>query len=291
MQDNVNIWQNIPMTPLAFHSQPPRQGLAACLLSACCFLLPGRPAADAPFEWRRVENNAFRAGEKIEYELRYGVISAGKSSLEVPDMTHLNGRKVYHIVSHAKTNRTFDKVFKVRDTNESWMDAEALCSLRFTSNLREGGYRKQTQSDFNHAAATFSYVKAGKDRFDDRNGAIQPFVQDALSALYYIRAIDLQVGQEYVFSANSDGKNWPMKVIVKGVENVDLKMGTFTCFLLEPVLAGEGIFKSKGKLEVWVTTDKRRIPVRMRSEVAVGSFTVDMKDYSVHGKPLSELKD
>lgn len=270
---------------------PGLKPIAAGFLSAFCLLLPARPAADAPFEWRRVENKAFRVGEKIEYELRYGVISAGKSSLEVHGMAQLNGRQVYHLFSHAKTNRTFDKVFKVRDTNESWMDAEALCSLRFASNLREGGYRKQTQSDFDHAAATFSYVKAGKDSFDDRSGPIQPFVQDALSALYYIRAIDLQVGQEHVFSANSDGKNWPMKVIVKGAENVDLKMGTFHCLLLEPVLAGEGIFKSKGKLEVWVTNDKRKIPVRMRSEVAVGSFTVDMCDYSVHGKPLSELKD
>jgi hypothetical protein len=134
-------------------------------------------------------------------------------------------------------------------------------------------------------------VKAGKNNFDDRAGEIPPYVQDPLSALYYVRAMDLEVGKEYELAANSGGKNWTMKVIVKAAENVDLPQGTFHCLRLEPVLTGEGIFKSKGKLEVWVTDDERKIPVRMQSEVAVGSFTVDMKSYSVHGKALEDLED
>jgi hypothetical protein len=42
----------------------------------------------------------------------------------------------------------------------------------------------------------------------------------------------------------------------------------------------EGIFKREGQVEVWVTNDERKIPVKMRSRVMVGSFSVNMISYS-----------
>ncbi|PIX16443.1 MAG: hypothetical protein COZ72_00970 [Elusimicrobia bacterium CG_4_8_14_3_um_filter_50_9] len=38
----------------------------------------------------------------------------------------------------------------------------------------------------------------------------------------------------------------------------------------------EGIFSAKGSILVWLTDDKRRIPVRMSSKVLIGSVTVDL---------------
>ena len=45
----------------------------------------------------------------------------------------------------------------------------------------------------------------------------------------------------------------------------------FDVLRIEPLLKGEGIFKQKGRLLVWVTDDEYKIPVQMTSEVAVGS--------------------
>ena len=42
-----------------------------------------------------------------------------------------------------------------------------------------------------------------------------------------------------------------------------------------------GVFKkSKGaKLQIWVTSDERRIPVKIKSKVSVGSFVAELVSY------------
>ena len=41
------------------------------------------------------------------------------------------------------------------------------------------------------------------------------------------------------------------------------------------------IFENTGKLTIWITDDNFRIPVLMRSKVAVGSFEAVLKEYTL----------
>jgi hypothetical protein len=55
--------------------------------------------------------------------------------------------------------------------------------------------------------------------------------------------------------------------------------GIFDTYLVEPDLKDiGGVFrKSKNaKLEVWVTSDNRHIPVKIKSKVIVGSFVAEL---------------
>ena len=58
--------------------------------------------------------------------------------------------------------------------------------------------------------------------------------------------------------------------------------------IVEPVLAeGTGLFVKEGRLKVWLTDDARRIPVRMRAKVAIGSVSADLESYTPgDGSPL-----
>ena len=46
---------------------------------------------------------------------------------------------------------------------------------------------------------------------------------------------------------------------------------------------GSGLFTQEGQLLVWVTADARRIPVRVRSKVPVGSVSGDLESYTPPG--------
>ena len=59
-----------------------------------------------------------------------------------------------------------------------------------------------------------------------------------------------------------------------GRERIETPAGTFDCVGIEPVLKAGGIFKSSGRLVIWVTDDERRMPVLMKSKVAIGSVSV-----------------
>ena len=51
------------------------------------------------------------------------------------------------------------------------------------------------------------------------------------------------------------------------------------CLVLEPLLRSAGIFKHEGRLTVWMTDDRLRLPVQMKSKVVVGSITAELTDY------------
>jgi len=58
-----------------------------------------------------------------------------------------------------------------------------------------------------------------------------------------------------------------------------LSIGTYDTFLIEPEIEHVGgVFeKSKNaKIQVWVTADRRRMPVKIKSKVVVGSFVGEL---------------
>lgn len=268
-----------------------RRVLLVAALGGC---LPGLRAAEVPpvvssptaaiaFEWRAEPQTAFAPGEVIRYVIKYGILPSGVATLEVRSTDTVHGRPAYHLVSEARTNKTIDAFFKVRDKNESWMDVQSLSSLRFRQNMREGGYMREVETDYDHPARRYTYRKRRKGKESVVEGAMPPFVQDVLSSLYYVRTRPLVVGQTYTLDANSGAVNWPLRVHVKRRERIRVPAGEFMCFRLDPILAGEGIFQAKGKLLVWITDDERRIPVLLRSKVAVGAFDAEMREYIAGG--------
>lgn len=272
-----------------------RRGLLAAALGGC---LPGLLAAEPPpavsttsapiaFEWRTETQSAFAPGEIIRYVIKYGIIPSGVATLEVRSTDTVHGRLAYHLLSEARTNKTIDAFFKVRDKNESWMDAQSLSSLRFRQNMREGGYLREVETTYDHPGRRYTYRKRRKGKETVVEGAMPPFAQDVLSSLYYVRTRPLVVGQTYTLDANSGAVNWPLRVHVMRREKIRVPAGVFQCLRLDPILAGEGIFQAKGKLLVWITDDERRIPVLLRSKVAVGAFDAEMREYVPGGSAAS----
>jgi hypothetical protein len=64
-------------------------------------------------------------------------------------------------------------------------------------------------------------------------------------------------------------------------ETITVKAGTFDCIVAEPLLKTVGVFKHTGKLKVWLTDDRLKMPVLMKSKVLVGSITAELTDYQL----------
>jgi hypothetical protein len=215
----------------------------------------------------------FGEGEYLLFAIQYGLIYAGDATLEVRSDAELNGRTAYHLVSTARTNKTFDVVYKVRDRHESFMDKEFLYSLRFEKHIREGKFRRDKEIDFDQANHLAIYP--------DRQVGIPPNTQDFISALYYVRTFPLEPGQAVWMANHSDGKNYPIFVKALRRERIEVQAGEFDCLVIEPVLETSAIFESTGKLTIWLTDDNVRMPVLMRSKVVVGSFEAVLKEYTL----------
>ena len=219
----------------------------------------------------QTSNRAFAEGEWFQFSIQYGAIRAGDALMQVESVENVAGRPCYRLVSKAESNSFFSMFFKVRDRVDSYMDVEELVSRRFSKNTLEGKHRDNFTIDFDHGT--------GKARYSD--GAEFEFPacsQDILSAFYYVRTLDLEVGRSVQVPCHADKKNYPLEVKVHRREKVKTPAGQFTCLVIEPVLKTSGLFKQKGKLTIWLTDDEYKIPILMKSKILVGSISAILTD-------------
>jgi hypothetical protein len=224
---------------------------------------------------RVVTNRAFGVGERFEFSVGYGMINAGTAVMEIPDMVKLDGRKCFHIVSTAQSNKVFSVFFKVDDKVESFMDAYGLYSLRYDKHIREGKFKTDMSMTFDQDKHLALYY-GGRDTFQ-----VPDYVQDVLSAFYFVRTQDLQVGKSIMVDNHTDKKTYPLEVRVLRKEKVKVPAGEFNCLVVQPMLKTPGIFEQKGSLTVWLTDDEVKMPVLMKSKVIIGSISTELTSYKL----------
>jgi len=222
----------------------------------------------------------FASGEYLHFEVNYGIMLAGYATIEIHENKNFNGRDCFIFKTTAKSRRAFDWIFKVRDWTMSYFDKEKVHTLKFEKELREGSYEVDIDIDYdqvNHKATYFQKRKGKKNKNAVIN--IPESVMDPLSALFYVRTLDLKVGDEILIPATDNKKVYDIKVIVHKMETVEVPSGKFRCFVVEPIMADGGVFKKDGKVQVWLTADSRKMPVMMKTKVYIGSITAELFEY------------
>ena len=223
---------------------------------------------------RTVTNNAWEVGEHLMFDLTYSFYKAGTATMSVVGKEWVNGGECYHVQTTAKSNKFISTFYKVLDRVNSFIDIKGIFSRRLEKRLREGGYKSDRYIDFYHDRLLALNTKE-KYAFAE----IPLYVQDILSSLYFIRTFDLDVGKAEEVQAYADGKVYTLKIIVHKREKVEVPAGIFTCLKVEPVLKSEGLFRQKGRLHVWLTDDRYKIPVKMTSKVVIGSIASKLVSY------------
>lgn len=247
-------------------------------------------SAPAPaFQWREIPNRAFAVGENLIYVIKWGGITGGRASFTVTGWVEHSSRTAYHIVSEAHSVGVVNAFYKVRDRNEIWLDRQSLSTLHFSGRIREGKYKVDRDFSVDHPAGTFRYEsqRLGEEAFKVIEGTAPAHVLDPFSSLFYVRTQPMEVGRDIVIDVLDGKKVYPMVVRVHAREKVKVPAGKFDCFKVEPMLRDPGIFINKGKkVLVWLTADERRIPVRMESEVFIGSVSADLEKLTYVPPPL-----
>jgi hypothetical protein len=240
-------------------------------------------AADSRWWKRKIENQAFGVGEYLKFAVSYAGIPAGSAVMEVPEIIEYDGTKCYKLMSTARSNGFVSTFYRVDDTVISYIDYDGIFTRYFRKHLREGGYKTDKETIFDqrrHLAIT------GRDTVPT-----YAFVQDAFSSLYYVRTQAIEPGVDLFIDNHTDKKNYPLKIIVYGREEVEVPAGKFDCLVVEPVMRAEGIFKAKGRIKIWLTDDQYKIPVKMQTEVFfLGSIAAKLVEFRHGISPADSVK-
>ena len=230
---------------------------------------------------RTIKNEAFTYGEKLTFAVKYKFVTAGYATMSVGSSpVTVSDRSCYDIQFKVRTTNSFDRIFKVRDVYRTWVDVEGLFPWKFQQRVREGDYSKDFSANIDQ--------KAHLARTTQGSFKVPEFVQDVLSAFYYTRVVNLKgmkTGQSFSVKNFYGKKTHTLKVRVLGRETVSVKAGKFKCIKLEPLVTEGGLFKSEGKIYLWVTDDDRKMPVKVSTAVVIGSIDSELVKYEgLNGK-------
>jgi hypothetical protein len=77
-------------------------------------------------------------------------------------------------------------------------------------------------------------------------------------------------------NVHHDTKNYTLNVLVEKVETIRGAWGELETVRVLVVMPFQGIFLNQGNIRVWFTNDARRIPLRMKAKVMIGSLVADL---------------
>jgi Protein of unknown function (DUF3108) len=237
--------------------------------------------------YRTIINHAFKVGEKLTFDLKYGFVTAGISVMQVQDIRKIFGRDTYHITFTVNSVPSFDWIYKVRDTYVTYVDTQGIFPWRFEQHLREGSFSRDFSAFFDQ--------KKGKAITSDGTYDIPKYVNDIVSAFYLTRTFDfskMKVGDIVYLKNFYKDKYYDLNVKYLGKEEVDAPAGKFNCIIVEPMIKEDELFKSEGSIYVWLSDDELKIPVRVKTKVVVGSVDAYLRSYEgLAGKLTSKISN
>ena len=238
---------------------------------------PPRPPSPSPLP--------FAAGERLVFRMTYAHLLAGRAEIAVQPGTH-EGRPVYRLSLDVRSEGLFAWLFRYRvdDHTVALWDPATGCSYGIEKHLREGrAVRDQVvRIDPVTGTATVEDRKIAQKVFQ-----LGPCALDVFSAFFVARLRGLGPERPLTVRVFDNGKLYDLPFRPVGYERLDLPPPLGRQVLTqvaEPVVPkGSGLFTQEGRLLVWVTADARRIPVRVRSKVPIGSVSGDLESYTPPG--------
>jgi len=216
---------------------------------------------------------ALEIPEKLIFDLTWTGIKAGTATQEI-----IEEKESIRVVSIARSADWISVFFPVEDRVESILTKAAPPHLGIPRNYRiktrEGNHRKDKEIIFDHDRRKALYINhLGKEKVDV---AIKENTYDIYSSFYYVRTLPLEVGKSVYVSVLDNNELWDVEVQVLKKEKLKTIFGEVNTILIKPLIKSEGIFQRKGEIFIWLTDDARRIPVKMKTKVMIGSITATL---------------
>jgi len=239
-------------------------------------------------EWLPAQRQPYMPGERVSYQIRYGIVGSGVVTLGIKEAMY-EGKPIWHSVLNGKTTGLADALYKVRDTYESYIDPENDLPVFSIRNIQEGRYYKYNEVAFDQRSRSDSTLI-----FSDLTGKHTgpKGLLDILSCFYWFRkyylasADTLVPGETYTMMTWFADELYPIILKYSGKETIKIKSGKLECYRFNPVTEVGRVFKTEEDMVMWFTADENFLPVKVRFDIFVGSFHIDMTNYEGLRTPL-----
>jgi hypothetical protein len=228
---------------------------------------------------------AFAAGEVLTYKLGWGIFRVADSTLSVTPQPYKD-HPALKITLKTETNAFADAFYKVRNLSTSWVSQDVSHSFEFSAVQQESTRNRDTIATYDPESLTARYVNNLNESAPDPV-AIEPGTFDPLGIVFYVRSLDFEVGDEIIVPTSNGKEFFNTIVHVRKKVTRTFALGKYEAFVLEPDIKDVGgVFKRSegGRIRFYFSADGDKLPLRMESEVAIGSFWAELTEVERPGR-------
>jgi hypothetical protein len=248
---------------------------------------------------------AFQVGESLKYKIRYGLMTIGYSTMSIPAELTFKGKRCMILKTEAHGTSFVNAIFPVKDTVISFWDPIEKKPYYSEKYLNEGFFHRHHTVEYDHQNKIASWKrksisgntdKAGVKRKDAKwknTSGYTPHLpsdfQDILSAIYFNRSYktDVVVGSSFTMNVFDDLKitKVKMEILKKEVLNLEVngEQVAWETIQTRPHISTSGMFVSQGEINIWVSNDNKRFPVKVTSKIPyLGNVTVELMEVKLH---------
>lgn len=209
----------------------------------------------------------FQPGETLIYTTGFRLFSAAKTIMEVMPTDTADPHEALRIVSRTESAPFFDRIYRIRDRVDLWLDPGTLELRRMQRDIHEGRFERKDTTIVDQESGL---IYARRDTL-----TLEGPVFDPIGVVYYLRGLPLAVGDE-IRLAIFDGRYLRrIAITVGGPERIRVPAGEFECLVLKPTaLDRRRLTKVDGLLHLWLATDERRTPVRLEQKTRFGTMVL-----------------
>ena len=234
----------------------------------------------------------FQPGESLVYEVTFsklifsGIVGEIKVSVSKPADAASN---LIEFKAEAVSRGLLPSLlgFKVKDTYTSMVNSIDLGLDGFKRSIHEGKTHREQTTVINRATARVTYTERDLASPNSppkvKEAATPEWVQDVLSAIYFVRTQKLDEGGVIAIPVSDGGDLYNIEVVVGKREELKLDLGKFKTLQLNAKVFGGRFLKRSGEMLVWMSDAPQRLIVRVRIKTASATVTADLKRISSDG--------
>ena len=223
----------------------------------------------------------FRIGESVVLSLRYFGIHAGDLSISTLPMKLVNEEISYHFRMDAVSNKSFSFIYSVDDYAETFVGVKEFRPFNYLIKMDQKDRVGENKALFDwEKMKAFTWERAITKRGEERKDYEWEFKegsQNVISAIYYLRTLDLKVGESYQVPLAHRGKNLDMTAVVEKRETLRVGSNRFRTLVIVPTFELDGAFKQVGDIKIWLTDDDQKLPIQIQAKIKIGTIHANLK--------------
>ena len=230
----------------------------------------------------------FKVGETLTFDVSFSKLIFSGDIAELKMSVTKSGQaqtSLLELKADLVSKGFYPKLFgvKVKNHFSAVVNSTDLGLHTSTKKIEEGKTRREQVSVLNRETGRLTYTDRDlantKAAPEVKETTVPTWIQDILSAFYYVRTQKLEEGKVIPIPLTDYGQVYSIEVVVGKREEIKVDAGKFKTVMLDAKIFDGRYLRRSGEMHIWVTDDERRLPVKAKIKTQGTTVTLNLKKF------------